>query len=210
MTTLHNEWLPQPPGRTIAPAPTVRGRTTRTLLCFSHLRWNFVFQRPQHLMTRFARRFNVVFWEEPVSAPMEAAPALERKVCETSGVTVITPLLPDSLQGEERETALRNLLDAYVARQKGEVVRWYYTPMMLPFSRHLEAVCTVYDCMDELANFKFAPPELTTLERELIDAADVVFTGGYSLYEAKRSSHGNIHPFPSSVDRKHFAKAREH
>jgi len=79
---------------------------------------------------------------------------------------------------------------------------------MLAFSRHLEAICTVYDCMDELANFKFAPSELTKLERELMAAADVVFTGGYSLWEAKRERHPNIHPFPSSVDRAHFAKAR--
>src|SRR5438874_2323337 len=80
--------------------------------------------------------------------------------------------------------------------------------MMLPFSRHMAADCTVYDCMDELANFRFAPPQLLPLERELFTAADVIFTGGYSLYEAKRDRHPNIHPFPSSVDRAHFARAR--
>jgi UDP-galactopyranose mutase len=80
--------------------------------------------------------------------------------------------------------------------------------MMLPFSRHIGAVCTVYDCMDELANFRFAPPQLLSLEQELINASDVVFTGGYSLYEAKKDRHPNVHPFPSSVDRAHFAQAR--
>jgi UDP-galactopyranose mutase len=80
--------------------------------------------------------------------------------------------------------------------------------MMLKFSRGLSPICVVYDCMDELANFRFAPPELTGLERELFRAADVVFTGGYSLYEAKRGQHRNVHPFPSSVDRVHFGKAR--
>jgi UDP-galactopyranose mutase len=75
-------------------------------------------------------------------------------------------------------------------------VRWYYTPMMLPFSRHIEAACTVYDCMDELANFRFAPPELLDLERELLPRPDVVFTGGYSLYEAKKDRHPEHHPFP--------------
>src|SRR5690606_21016209 len=187
VTTLQNEWLPQPPGRSVAPVPParVRGRATRTLLCFSHLRWNFVFQRPQHLMTRFARDYRVIFWEEPISAPLAQGASLERKVDEESGVTVVTPLIPDEIQGQAREEALRALLDACLAREKGELVRWYYTPMMLNFSRHLEAVCTVYDCMDELANFKFAPPELTRLERELLGVADVVFTGGYSLYEAK-------------------------
>ncbi|MEO6340444.1 MAG: UDP-galactopyranose mutase, partial [Caulobacteraceae bacterium] len=89
-------------------------------------------------------------------------------------------------------------------------VLWYYTPMMLKFSRHLaeHAATVVYDCMDELSNFKFAPQELRDLERELVGLADVVFTGGYSLYEAKRGWHLNIHPFPSSVDRAHFAQAR--
>jgi UDP-galactopyranose mutase len=167
-----------------------------------------VFQRPQHLMTRFARDNRVIYWEEPVAAPLEAAPSLERKVCEHSGVTVVTPLLPETLSGEAREEALRSLLDAFLAKEKGELIRWYYTPMMLGFSRHLQAVCTVYDCMDELANFRFAPPELIGLERELLTAADVVFTGGYSLYEAKQHAHANIHPFPSSVDRKHFEQAR--
>ena len=100
------------------------------------------------------------------------------------------------------------LLDTLLAGFSGDLIRWYYTPMMLPFSQHLEAICTVYDCMDELANFKFAAPELTVLERELMGMADVVFTGGYSLWEAKRGRHPNIHPFPSSVDRPHFAQAR--
>src|SRR5205823_8142871 len=88
-------------------------------------------------------------------------------------------------------------------------ILWYYTPMMRSFSRGLSAACTVYDCMDELANFRFAPPELRRLESELLAASDVVFTGGYSLYQAKRRQHANIHPFPSSVDRPHFARARD-
>jgi UDP-galactopyranose mutase len=158
-------------------------------------------------MTRFQRDFRVIYWEEPVSSPNEFA-SLERKVCAESGVTVVTPLIPDGLQGAARDEALTTLLDAFLAKEHGELVRWYYTPMMLPFSRHLEAVCTVYDCMDELANFRFAPAELMDLERELLGLADVVFTGGWSLYEAKQHAHKNIHPFPSSVDRKHFERAR--
>ena len=159
-------------------------------------------------MTRFAKGRKVVFWEEPVFVADLNAPALESRTCADSGVVVATPQLPEHFSGEEREDALRGLLNAMVERIEGDVVRWYYTPMMFGFSRHLEAICTVYDCMDELANFKFAPPELTRLERELMAAADVVFTGGYSLWEAKRDRHPNIHPFPSSVDRAHFAKAR--
>lgn len=186
--------------------PHPRGR--QTLICFSHLRWNFVFQRPQHLMTRFAKGRKVIVWEEPMFGPPEKTPRLDSQVEADSGVVVLTPVLPEGSPREDHEAMLRTLLDTVVASAEGDIIRWYYTPMMLPFSRHIEAICTVYDCMDELANFKFAPPELTLLERELMSIADVVFTGGYSLWEAKRDRHPNIHPFPSSVDRVHFARAR--
>jgi UDP-galactopyranose mutase len=208
---LNRQWFDRADGATplISPQAERKGRDRQTLICFSHLRWNFVFQRPQHLMSRFARDRRVIYWEEPVAGPLEAAPILDTRVCAETGVLVATPVLPDHLQGERREQALTGLLEALMRDEPGDVVRWYYTPMMLGFSRHLRAVCTVYDCMDELAAFKFAPPELTALERELMEAADVVFTGGYSLYEAKRDRHRNIHPFPSSVDRAHFGRARE-
>ena len=179
-----------------------------SLICFSHLRWNFVFQRPQHLMGRFAKQGRVVYWEEPETASADCAPALGIRTCAETGVIIVTPSLPEGLGEPERETALRGLLDGFVAGEERPVIRWYYTPMMLPFSRHLESAATVYDCMDELANFRFAPPELLALESELFALADVVFTGGYSLFEAKKGRHSNIHPFPSSVDRAHFAKAR--
>ncbi|RYF92651.1 MAG: UDP-galactopyranose mutase [Caulobacteraceae bacterium] len=158
-------------------------------------------------MTRFARDgARVIFWEEPVPGPADAAPRLDVRTDPDSGVTLVTPVLPDL--GAGAAVDLRLLLDGFLADAEGSLVRWYYTPMMLPFSRHLAATCTVYDCMDELANFKFAPPELTRLEAELMGLAEVVFTGGYSLWEAKRERHRNIHPFPSSVDRSHFARAR--
>ena len=181
---------------------------THTLICFSHLRWNFVFQRPQHLMSRFAGDRRVIYWEEPEAALPGCDPALGVRTCAESGVIVVTPSLPEGLDDANRDATLKRLLNGFLAGEQGPFVRWYYTPMMLPFSRHVESVCTVYDCMDELANFRFAPPQLLDLERELMDAADVVFTGGYSLYEAKKDRHHNIHPFPSSVDRAHFAMAR--
>ncbi|MFI4965680.1 MAG: NAD(P)-binding protein, partial [Caulobacterales bacterium] len=159
-------------------------------------------------MTRFAKGRRVIFWEEPVSGSAEIGPRLDSRTDPESGVIVVTPVLPDGGTAAERNATLGLLLDGMLAGYGGDLIRWYYTPMMLEFSRHLPAVCTVYDCMDELANFKFAPPELTILERELMGLADVVFTGGYSLWEAKRDRHPNIHPFPSSVDRAHFAKAR--
>lgn len=177
------------------------------LICFSHLRWDFVLQRPQHLMSRFAAEYRVVFWEEPI---LEGAgePALNVRESGTRGVTIVEPRLPERLSPAEAQAALTELLDGFLAEAGPVAVRWYYTPMMLPFSRQVAAEVTVYDCMDELANFRFAPPELLELEQELIEAADRVFTGGYSLYEAKRHRHPAVRPFPSSVDAPHFAQAR--
>ena len=80
--------------------------------------------------------------------------------------------------------------------------------MMWPIAAHVPAAAVVYDCMDELSAFRFAPPELRANEAALLQAADVVFTGGHSLYEAKRALHDNVHPFPSSVDQQHFNRAR--
>ncbi len=159
-------------------------------------------------MSRFAKERRVIYWEEPEAAVAGCEPALGIRACAETGVTVVTPSLPEGLDDAETQQALRALLDDFLAGESQPFIRWYYTPMMLPFSRHIDAVATVYDCMDELANFRFAPPQLLELERELIASSDVVFTGGYSLYEAKKDRHPNVHPFPSSVDRAHFAKAR--
>jgi len=189
--------------------PSAPDSEPTTLICFSHLRWNFVFQRPQHLMSRFAREMNVIYWEEPVDvAPNETAHLQVREADNAPNVRIVVPHLPQGMPEDAREAALKRLLDAHLASLNGPLIAWYYTPMMLPFSRHLEPAVTVFDAMDELSKFKFAPVKLLDLEQELIDRADVVFTGGSSLYEAKKDRHSNIHCFPSSVDRAHFAKAR--
>jgi UDP-galactopyranose mutase len=168
-----------------------------------------VFQRPQHLMSRFSREMAVIYWEEPVDiGPRETAYLQVRDAPNAPNVRIIVPHLPQGMPEDAREASLQRLLDAHVASIRGPLIAWYYTPMMLPFSRHLEADVTVYDAMDELSKFRFAPPRLLELEQELIDKADVVFTGGSSLYEAKKHRHPNVHCFPSSVDRVHFLKAR--
>ncbi len=182
-----------------------------SLICFSHLRWNFVFQRPQHLMSRFAREMNVIYWEEPMElAANETAYLQVREAADAANVRIVVPHLPKGMPDDAREATLKRLLDAHLASLRGPLVAWYYTPMMLPFSRHLDADVTVFDAMDELSKFKFAPAKLLDLEQELIDKADVVFTGGSSLFEAKKDRHDNVHCFPSSVDRAHFCKARAH
>ncbi len=180
-----------------------------TLLCFSHLRWDFVFQRPQHLMTRFARDMNVVVWEEPeVIGPRETAFVKVRQAEGFPTIRIAVPHLPEGLTMPQAEAALTRLFETYAAAIRGPIVAWYYTPMMLPFSRNLDADAVVYDAMDELSKFRFAPDMLLALEQELIDRADLVFTGGSSLYEAKKGRHNSVHCFPSSVDRRHFMQAR--
>lgn len=175
------------------------------LLCFSHLRWNFVFQRPQHLMQRMRDNFDVVYWEEPV---WDAETIDRLEVDNQDGIRVVVPHLVPGRTAEQDTAQLAALLNDLTASQ-ASIIRWYYTPMMLAFSRDLRARCTVYDCMDELSAFRFAPPELLGLEEELLGVADIVFTGGYSLYEAKRDRHPHVLPFPSSVDVPHFARARD-
>lgn len=176
------------------------------LLCFSHLRWNFVYQRPQHLMTRCAKSFKVVFFEEPLIESV-AQPRLDMRA--DQGVTIAVPVLPENFSEVEKNAAQKQLLDDMLkALSPTQLALWYYTPMSLAFSRHLDARLCVYDCMDELSGFKGAPPEILRFERELFDRADLVFTGGHSLYEAKKERHPRVYAYPSSVDTEHFRRSR--
>jgi glycosyltransferase involved in cell wall biosynthesis len=183
--------------------------TAPVLLCLSHLRWDFVFQRPQHLMTRAAAAgYRVVFFEEPLPAASGGAPYLRTRMA-PEGVLVATPLLPPGLDAAAADAAQRDLLDGLLAALAAPVaVAWFYTPMALAFAGHVRAATTVYDCMDELSLFRGASPRLALLERRLLRRADLVFTGGRSLYKSKRRLHPHAHLFPSSVDAAHFRRAR--
>ncbi len=181
--------------------------TRSTLICFSHLRWNFVFQRPQHLMTRAAHQYEVFFFEEPMFEDTNE-PRLDVRE-DPSGVRVAVPILPAELTEAQRMDAQHALLDQVVRTLTSDVlITWYYTPMALTFSAHLQPDLIVYDNMDELSLFAGAPRELLELEAVLLSRAGIVFTGGQSLYEAKRGRHSNLHAFPSSIDAQHFAQAR--
>jgi UDP-galactopyranose mutase len=184
------------------------GNNLPDIVCLSHLRWDFVYQRPQHLMSRSACERRVFFVEEPIfGAPV---PKLEISA-RSCGVVVVVPHLPEGLSDDEVAATEQSLLldDLFLEYNISDYILWYYTPMALAFTWHLEPLLTVYDCMDELSAFKFAPPNLKQREAELLACADLVFTGGYSLYEAKCHLHPNIHPFPSSIDPAHFRKARK-
>ena len=178
----------------------------RDLVCLSHLRWNFVFQRPQHLMTRFAKERRVFFFEEPV---FDVATS-ELRTSREQGVFVCVPHLPHDLPPSAVTEELRRLLyEMQIAFTIDHPVLWYSTPMSLDFSRDVTSTAIVFDCMDELSRFHGAPPALIRHEAELLNRADLVFTGGQSLYEAKRGRHRRVYAFPSSVDVPHFCSARQ-
>lgn len=177
------------------------------LVCLSHLRWDFVYQRPQHLLSRFARERRVFFIEEPMFTDEPTRLVVSPREDE---LFVVVPHLNHTEAAEKTaDVLIRGLLDDFFAAQSIQnFVLWYYTPMALNFSDHLNPLATVFDSMDELSMFKFAPPELLANETKLFGKADVVFTGGQSLYEAKRNRHKNVWAFPSSIDTAHFKRAR--
>ncbi len=174
------------------------------LVCFSHLRWNFVYQRPQHLLSRFANHYRVFFIEEPVPNDTEDGYSISLN---SDNVWVVVPYL-QSFDGDINEKLVPIINSVFTDNRIEDYLFWYYTPMALPFTSHLTPVVTVYDCMDELSAFKNAPASLLTLEKDMFAKADVVFTGGHTLFQAKKNQHHNIYPFPSSIDKAHFMQAR--
>ena len=176
------------------------------IVCVSHLRWDFVFQRPQQLLSRAARDRTVLYVEEATTVNTRSHVHVSRR---SDGLRVLEPRLSSTCLPAARPAVQQQLLAEAIDRYvPGEFVLWYYTPMALPFTYGLNAAVVAYDCMDELSAFAGAPSEMREHESELFRIADVVFTGGQSLYEAKRRRHGRVFLFPSSVDVPHFARAR--
>jgi UDP-galactopyranose mutase len=182
------------------------------LLCFSHLRWDFVWQRPQHVISRLARDREVFFVEEPLFEDGAGAPAAGARFAlrEADGVTVAQPVCADPGPGGGPA------LDAMYARLTDELVRsrglggftaWFYTPMLLPAISRRSPALVVYDAMDELSLFKGAPADLLPRERRLLERADLVFTGGVSLGRAKARLHDTVYAFPSGVEVEHYGRA---
>jgi UDP-galactopyranose mutase len=176
-------------------------------LVLSHLRWNFVFQRPQHLMTRCSHFNRVFFWEEPY---FDAEAAYVEVQTPSPNLQVAVPHLPSGLSQSEIWELQEYLLNRFMTEKAiHDYVLWYYTPMARHFSRTLVPTAIVYDCMDELSGFRGAPPGLRAAEAELFSRADLVFTGGQTLYESKKLQHPSVHCFPSSIDREFFGTARQ-
>jgi len=177
------------------------------IICFSHLRWNFVHQRPQHLLSRFTKEQRVFYVEEYITSS------------DPDGYTISSPqenlfvVIPHLKKSQGSNTDENYRVEKIVSKLFNDnkiesPIFWYYTPMALNFTQNFTPRIIVYDCMDELSNFKFAPPTLKKLEARLFEIADLVFTGGNTLYEAKKHLHNNIYSFPSSIDKEHFELSR--
>lgn len=172
------------------------------LVVFSHLRWDFVTQRPQHLIERFSMSSRVIFVEEPIAYTQENYGEV-KKIVLSPNLVVLQPRM--------KLTDYPKLLTPFLQKlQKNAAqapILWFYSPAFISMVESLDSSLVVYDCMDELSSFKGASPLLITQENSLLQKADLVFTGGKSLYEAKLKKHANVYCFPSSVDQRHFEKA---
>lgn len=192
--------------RSFPPEKPPRGTPMTNIIVFSHLRWDFVYQRPQQLLSRLAPTHPVLFVEEPITGAERAWLELYSPC---AGVQVLRMHMPGQAPGfdDEHMDGMRALLAEHL-REQGvqDYLLWFYTPMALPLAKGLAPRGSVYDCMDELAAFDFAPPALLPREEALFKMVDLVFTGGRSLYESKRGKHGDVHCFPSSVDHAHFGR----
>ena len=177
----------------------------QTIIVFSHLRWDFVYQRPQHLLSRLAKHYRIVFIEEPVYEADNTGVTISDPLPNLTVYRPITPVEQPGFDAAHMPYLAKIVRD--IGAQYDSPIVWFYTPMALPLLEEFEASLVVYDCMDELSAFKNPPPCLLQHESKLLEMADVVFTGGPSLYAAKKNRHPNVHCFPSSVDVHHFRQA---
>jgi glycosyltransferase involved in cell wall biosynthesis len=189
-------------------------RETFPIIVHCHLRWDFVWQRPQQIFSRLARRHRILFVEDPVIAEGEPRLAIDEPY---ANIVRIVPQIPQHLAVNADKDAeifyplIRRALDEHplLAGRFEQPVQWFYSPMPAPgYLGKFGGPGIVYDCMDELANFRFAPPDIADRERFVMSKADVVFTGGYQLFESKSRHHDNVHFYGCGVDVEHYAKAR--
>jgi UDP-galactopyranose mutase len=177
----------------------------KDVICFAHLRWNFVFQRPQHILSRWAKEARVFYFEEPIYGKHSFNYLKTVTSKENANIFILTPYIQEGYSEKEVYNYLEECVNKFIRwNQVKDYLLWYLTPMSMPFTSHLTPKAVIYDCMDELSLFKGAHPDMLKNEMALMKFADAVFTGGYNLYEYKKDRHHNIHPFPSSVDKEHF------
>jgi glycosyltransferase involved in cell wall biosynthesis len=193
------------------PPVTTRGRLEDAdLVVLSHLRWDWVWQRPQHLISRLGKGRRTWFVEEPVAAEV-SEPRL--RVVDAGPVTRVWLEMPESgFVPEFRDTA-SGAYEPLLKELLGDAPRdvWLYAPTALPLAEALEPRLLAYDVMDDLASFADAPPEMRLRMRRALDIADIAFAGGRSLHRSASSVRGSdaTHLFPSGVDADHYATSRD-
>jgi glycosyltransferase involved in cell wall biosynthesis len=182
----------------------------------SHLRWDFVWQRPQQLLSRFSERHRVLFIEEPLFIDDVRTARLELSL-PLPQVHRAVPVLPAALRDryDESIATVRELVRGQMAPGGAlhglfdRPIQLFYTPMPAPaMIGAFDERAIVYDCMDELSQFRFAPTALVDRERLLLASADIVFTGGYRLWQSKQRLHDDVHFVGCGVDVEHFSRAR--
>lgn len=183
-----------------------------TLLCLSHLRWDHVWQRPQQLMTRFAKRCRVIYLDPPdIVADAEQAHLREQP---NDDVRVLQPLFPARLldaPGHSYEELWLRLLPDVLAEAGANTILWVLSPLAdyLVAAAKAQIRLAVYDCMDDLASFRGGTDEMRVREAHLLELVDLVFTGGRSMYEARKERHARVHCFPSGVDVAHYRRVQD-
>jgi UDP-galactopyranose mutase len=175
------------------------------LVCFSHIRWNFGYQRPQHILTRFAKCFRVFYIEEPV---YNANSDRFDITLTTENIVVVVPHLQyESTRYDVVERQKELLIALFDDEKISNYLLWYYTPAAIPVTEHLTPRLVIYDCITEFATQR-GRPDLKQFETELLRKADIVFAAGQSLYEVKRKVHAKVYCLANSVDTNHFEHAR--
>jgi beta-glucosidase/6-phospho-beta-glucosidase/beta-galactosidase/glycosyltransferase involved in cell wall biosynthesis len=198
---------------TVLPA-SARKNDNYGIIVFCHLRWGFVWQRPQQFVSRYAKKHPVLFIEEPLFdlKDVDARLFLHRVM---PNVVVACPHFRES-DAKDKKKVMDGIIK--FARQAVKVLNddgefnspilYYYNPMDVGWSLgQFNERAVVYDCMDELSQFQGAPKELLDNEARLLQTADVVFTGGYQMYLNKSKKNSNCHFFGCGVDVPHFAQA---
>ena len=204
--------------QTSAPIALPRGGAASDfpIVVLSHLGWDWVWQRPQQFHSRLSKTHPILFVEGPVVTDgLETARATLREVSDYPNIWVLQMQMPASRWQDgawvdaERRRIVQSVHGGPLGRKFENPVLWFYDPMAVTaFLGHMDETAVVYDCMDELSQFRGAPPELVKRERELLNAADVVFAGGPKMAKSKRRFNSNCHSFGCGVDIKHFGKAR--
>ena len=184
-----------------------------TLLNLAHLAWDHVWQRPQHLMSRFASRCRVIYVDPPVLGAGGGQAYLQEQPG-VPGVRVLRPIFPDTLletPGNSYWELWHGLLPEVLAQAGGNTLLWVSSPMAdsLVAAALPRVKLAVYDCMDDLASFRGGTDEMRRREAHLLELVDLLFTGGYSMYEARKTRHPRAYCFPSGVDVAHYRRTQD-